>query len=94
MNKIRQLTEKDGTKLSRIAEALEVTRGGLNWKIDNDSFRPDEKPVVAGVMRRKLEEVFPKRPTTPSRVYIERCKFMKDSPSSPKWDGVWTLTSK
>ena len=42
----------------------------------------------------RLEEVFPKRPTTPSRVYIERCGFFKDNPPGKGWDGVWTLTSK
>jgi len=42
----------------------------------------------------KLEEVFPRRPTTPSRVYIERCEFFKDNPPGPDWDGSWTLMSK
>src|SRR5712691_6047352 len=42
----------------------------------------------------KLEEVFPRRPTTPSRVYIERCEFLKDNPPGPDWDGSWTLMSK
>lgn len=42
----------------------------------------------------KLEEVFPRRPTTPSRVYIERCEFLKDNPPGPDWDGSWALTSK
>src|SRR5262249_6419573 len=42
----------------------------------------------------KLEEVFPRRPTTPSRVYIERCEFFKEQPPGPHWDGAWELTSK
>jgi adenylate cyclase len=42
----------------------------------------------------KLEEVFPERPTTPSRVYIERCTLFKDNPPGPNWDGSWTLASK
>jgi len=42
----------------------------------------------------KLEDVFPSRPTTPSRVYIERCTFFKENPPGPGWDGSWTLTSK
>jgi adenylate cyclase len=42
----------------------------------------------------KLEEVFPRRPTTPSRVYIERCTFFRENPPGDDWDGVWTLTSK
>jgi adenylate cyclase len=42
----------------------------------------------------KLEEVFPRRSTTPSRVYIERCDFLKEHPPGPHWDGSWELTSK
>ena len=42
----------------------------------------------------KLEEVFPLRSTTPSRVYIERCEFLKEHPPGGHWDGSWALTSK
>jgi adenylate cyclase len=42
----------------------------------------------------QLEEVFPKRPTTPSRVFLERCDFFKANPPGQDWDGTWTLTSK
>ncbi|MBA7608027.1 hypothetical protein ES703_15201 [subsurface metagenome] len=41
-----------------------------------------------------LEEVFPKRPTTPSRVYLERCEYFKATPPGPDWDGSWALTAK
>ncbi len=41
-----------------------------------------------------LEEVFPKRPTTPSKVYIERCGHFKANPPGDDWDGVWVLTVK
>ena len=41
-----------------------------------------------------LEEVFPKRPTTPSQVYIERCEYFKSNPPGTDWDGSWTLTAK
>jgi len=40
------------------------------------------------------EEVFPKRPTTPSKLYQERCDFFKATPPGDDWDGAWTLTSK
>jgi adenylate cyclase len=42
----------------------------------------------------KLEEVFPRHSTTPSRVYIERCAVFKDNSPGPDWDGSWTLMSK
>ncbi len=41
-----------------------------------------------------LEETFPKRPNTPSRVYIDRCGHFKASPPGSDWDGAWTLTAK
>ncbi|GAG99982.1 unnamed protein product, partial [marine sediment metagenome] len=42
----------------------------------------------------RLEEVFPKRPNTPSRVYVERCDYFKANPPGDGWDGSWTLTAK
>ena len=42
----------------------------------------------------KLEEVFHNRPTTPSRVYVERCAHFKANPPGSDWDGSWTLTAK
>lgn len=42
----------------------------------------------------KLEDMFPSRPTNPSRVYIERCELFKAQPPGTDWDGVWILTSK
>jgi adenylate cyclase len=42
----------------------------------------------------RLEEKFPKRPTTPSQVYIQRCDHFKTNPPGSDWDGSWTLTSK
>ncbi|MCH7859264.1 MAG: adenylate/guanylate cyclase domain-containing protein [Candidatus Marinimicrobia bacterium] len=42
----------------------------------------------------QLEAVFPNRPTTPSRVYTERCDFFQANPPGKDWDGSWTLTAK
>ncbi len=42
----------------------------------------------------KLEDEFPTRPTTPSKVYIYRCKHFMDNPPDKDWDGVWTMTTK
>jgi adenylate cyclase len=53
-----------------------------------------DKAIVQFTESEKLEEVFPQRPTTPSRMYIERCKLFKANPPGPDWDGSWTLTSK
>jgi len=42
----------------------------------------------------KLEEAFPNRPTTPSRLYMERCDYFMAHPPPADWDGRWVLTSK
>jgi adenylate cyclase len=49
---------------------------------------------VAFTQSEALEDVFPERPTTPSRVYRERCILLQANPPDPAWDGSWTLTSK
>lgn len=41
----------------------------------------------------KIERV-PEGITTPSEVYINRCKHFKANPPKPGWDGRWVLTSK
>jgi len=41
-----------------------------------------------------LEDMFPFRPTNPSKVYIERCEYFMENPPGEDWDGSWTLTSK
>ena len=42
----------------------------------------------------KFEEVFPKRPTTPSRVYVDRCGYFKENPPGADGAGSWSLTAK
>jgi adenylate cyclase len=41
-----------------------------------------------------LEDMFPARPTNPSRVFLERSAFFKANPPGANWDGIWILTSK
>jgi adenylate cyclase len=53
-----------------------------------------DEAMAKFVESEKREEVFPRRPTTPSQVYIERCTFFKENPPGEDWDGIWTLTSK
>ena len=42
----------------------------------------------------ELEEDFPARPTSPSAVFIDRCKFFKTKPPGKDWDRIWTMTAK
>ncbi|MFQ6614178.1 MAG: adenylate/guanylate cyclase domain-containing protein, partial [Fidelibacterota bacterium] len=64
-------------------EALTLYRK-QEWEQAIEKFQASEK----------LEEVFDKRPTTPSAVYQDRCRYFQENPPGDDWDGVWTLTSK
>jgi len=65
-------------------QGIECYQQQQQWDEAMAKFTESEKP----------EEVFPRCPTTPSRVYIERCDFLKENPPGPPWDGSWVLTSK
>ena len=43
---------------------------------------------------KKLEDYFEARNTTPSQIYIDRCKQFQKTPPEKNWNGVWTMTSK
>lgn len=53
-----------------------------------------DKAIARFQESQKLETIFTKRPTTPSKVYIERCEYFKENSPGKDWDGTWTLTSK
>jgi adenylate cyclase len=53
-----------------------------------------DKALKAFKAADKLEDMFPMRPTNPSRIYIERCEHLKENPPGADWDKVWTLTKK
>ena len=42
----------------------------------------------------EMEDHFESRNTTPSAVFIERCKLFKSNSPGKDWDGVWTMTTK
>jgi len=42
-----------------------------------------------------FENVLAERPDDhPSRMYIERCEYLRENPPEGKWDGVYTMTKK
>ncbi|NOZ73943.1 MAG: adenylate/guanylate cyclase domain-containing protein [FCB group bacterium] len=77
------LTDQQKEMISIYNEGLQLYRE-QKWDQAIEKFRLSEK----------LEEVFDKRPTTPSAVYQDRCRFYQENPPGDDWDGVWTLTSK
>ena len=74
--------------------AVEASLRGFHAGLE--LYRGQEWDAAAAKFKESdaLEEVFPKRPTTPSKVYIERCGLFKANPPGDDWDGVWTLTAK
>ena len=41
-----------------------------------------------------MEDHFTSRNTTPSAVFINRCKLFKENPPGDDWNGVWTMATK
>jgi adenylate cyclase len=78
----------------QLSEDLSMMRDLYHQGLDLYRQQKWDEAMAKFVESDRLEEVFPKRPTTPSRVYIERCEFFKEHPPEKDWDGVWTLTSK
>ena len=42
----------------------------------------------------ELEEDFLYRPTTPSKIYIERCNAFSKKPPPKDWSGIWAMNTK
>ncbi len=78
-----QLDDETSKMLVIFHEGLELYNA-QKW---NDALKKFEASA-------ELEDEFPTRPTTPSKVYIFRCKHFMDNPPDKDWDGVWTMTTK
>jgi adenylate cyclase len=78
----------------QLSEELSLMRDIYHQGLDLYRQQKWDEAMAKFLESDKLEEAFPKRPTTPSRVYIARCGFFKDNPPGNNWDGVWTLTAK
>lgn len=55
-----------------------------NWKKALSKFEESKQ----------IEDYFEARNTTPSQIYIDRCKQFQKKPPEKNWNGVWTMTSK
>ncbi len=63
----------------------------------NHYFKMQWDDAIQAFEKAEQMERFPTEKTTPSRVFIERCKLFKDSPPvepGQTWDGVYRLTKK
>ncbi len=78
-----QLDDDTAKMLMIFHEGLELYNA-QKW---NDALKKFEESAT-------LEDEFPTRPTTPSKVYIFRCNHFIENLPEKDWDGVWTLTSK
>ena len=78
----------------QLSEELVQMRGAYHQGVALYKEQEWEAAKARFVESEKLEEVFPKRPTTPSRIYLERCDYFQANPPGENWDGVWKLTEK
>ncbi len=78
----------------QLAEELVQMRGTYHQGVALYKEQEWEAAKARFVESEKFEEVFPKRPTTPSRIYLERCDYFTANPPGKNWDGVWKLTEK
>ena len=78
-----QLDDDTAKMLTIFHEGLELYNA-QKW---NDALKKFEESAT-------LEDEFPTRPTTPSKVYIFRCNHFIENLPEKDWDGVWTLTTK
>ena len=78
-----QLDDDTAKMLMIFHEGLELYNA-QKW---NDALKKFEKSAT-------LEDEFPTRPTTPSKVYIFRCNHFIENLPEKDWDGVWTMTTK
>jgi len=78
-----QLDDETSKMLVIFHEGLELY-SAQKW---NDALKKFEESAT-------LEDEFPTRPTTPSKVYIFRCNHFIENLPEKDWDGVWTMTTK
>ncbi len=78
-----QLSEEQRQLQGLYQQGIELYRQ-QQWEEAKAAFRASDK----------FEDHFPNRPTTPSRVYLERCDYFIAHPPAADWDGSWALTSK
>ena len=78
-----QLDDDTAKMLTIFHEGLELYNA-QKW---NDALKKFEESAI-------LEDEFPTRPTTPSKVYIFRCNHFIENLPEKDWDGVWTITTK
>ncbi len=78
-----QLDDDTAKMLMIFHEGLEL-HNAQKW---NDALKKFEESAT-------LEDEFPTRPTTPSKVYIFRCNHFIENLPEKDWDGVWTMTTK
>ena len=88
--KVYELVSEKGEILSDNINLIKLFEEGIDhyfkqeWKIALNKFQQSEN----------LEDKFESRNTTPSQIYIQRCKMFINNPPGKDWDGVWKMTSK
>ena len=88
--KVYELFSEKNNLTTEQSDLIATFNNGLDFYFDgnwNSALKKFNEAV-------NLEEDFQYRPTTPSKIYIERCEVFKKSPPNKDWDGVWTMKTK
>ena len=88
--KVYELLAEKGKLEGNYADIIGLYEEGLKCYYNQDW----DKALKKFEQSKELEDMFPTRPTSPSHVYIMRCKHLKENPPGDNWDGVWKLTAK
>lgn len=83
LGKINEIDE-DTEQLITIFQKAQTFYYERNWKEAITLFKKTES----------LEKMNPGKLTNPSRVFLSRCREMKDNPPDKDWDGIWNLIQK
>ena len=88
--KVYELFSEKNNLTTEQSDLIATFNDGLDFYFDgnwNSALKKFKEAV-------NFEEDFQYRPTTPSKIYIDRCEVFKKSPPSKDWDGVWTMKTK
>jgi len=87
---VYELLSRKGELKPEYAGILKAYNEGLEL-YKNQSW---DKAREAFIAADELEDMFPFRPTNPSRFYVPRCEYYKENPPGDDWDGSFKLTAK
>mgnify|MGYP001416111187 FL=1 len=88
--KVYELVSNKNNARNSEVKMIRAFEKGLNYYYQQEW----DEAVKCFNKSESMEDHFISRNTTPSAIYIDRCKMFKKSPPEKDWDGVWVMQSK